>query len=37
MGLDLTKKAGSKGLLLITGSIYMVSDARAWLLGIEME
>ncbi len=36
-GLELVKRSGSKGLLLITGSIYMVSDARAWLLGIEME
>ena len=33
----LAKKAGSNSLLLITGSLYMVADARGYLLGIESE
>ena len=30
-------KNGKKPLLLITGSLYMVADARGYLLGIESE
>ncbi len=33
----LAEKAGSNSLLLITGSLYMVADARGYLLGIESE
>ncbi|HMM05100.1 MAG TPA: folylpolyglutamate synthase/dihydrofolate synthase family protein [Clostridiales bacterium] len=34
---NLAKDLGSDGLLLITGSLYMVADARGYLLGIESE
>ena len=34
---ELAKEAGENALLLITGSLYMVADARGYLLGIESE
>ncbi len=37
MAQNLAKDLGGDGLLLITGSLYMVADARGYLLGIESE
>lgn len=37
MALKLVKDKGEDGILLITGSLYMVADARGYLLGIESE
>lgn len=37
MALKLAKAHGDDGILLITGSLYMVADARGYLLGIESE
>ncbi|MDO4542780.1 MAG: bifunctional folylpolyglutamate synthase/dihydrofolate synthase, partial [Bacillota bacterium] len=37
LALKLAKEQGDNGIFLITGSLYMVADARGYLLGIESE
>ncbi len=37
LALKLAREDGKEGILLITGSLYMVADARGYLLGIESE